>query len=192
MFKKLAILTATFCFTTAHAVESEYLVGAGTGFSSRSFSYFDGATKQQVFITPLELLSEYKPNRIHRYVLNWQIANYSAKATKDNIGANISGYYVEFAWLRRAPVARHFKPWFGVGLRSAYLNSTLRYTINSEGFLSQHLPDNSETTFSLILKANNEFEFSDNWIFDLAENYDIALGNGMNGFEFVGSIKYRF
>lgn len=191
--KKTAFLLMSLLGVTPAYADDMSIIGSSS-LASLNYKDADGETTLKDVMVPLTLGVEYQISKRHKLLGTIRQLDYDVDAsTSGDMGMNVDASQINISWLRKMPLSREFKPWVGVGLRSSFVETTLRHTVDSDGFLEEVFNDTEDTLISINLIANVDWRIGRNgWAIDTRFIYDLPMGDGLSGFELSAGIKYNF
>lgn len=190
--RKSMCLAALLLSANAVAKDYDYAVGVSTTVANYSYEDADGETKSESVRLPIALFGEMKLSRVNKLFVGLRSIDFDTDASRSgDIGATIEGTQVEVAWLHKVRLARHFKPWFGVGIRSNILEVSDKHAVDGDGFLIEEFADTEDSFLSAVLKVNADWEIGEGWFIDAGAAYDQPVGDGLSGYSVTTGIKYE-
>ena len=192
MKKAVVLVVCSLCCSSVFA--SDFSLVGSTSFASFTYDDSDGETDSETVTIPLMVGVEYHVSKKNKILGTWRQFDYDVDATTSNdLGANIEANQVNVAWLYKVPLSRQFKPWFGVGIRSSFVEATSKHLVDDEGFLIQVFEDTEDTLMSFNVIANADWRISrDGWYIDTRLVYDFPIGDGLQGYGVSAGLKYKF
>ena len=190
--KRMIFLSALLFSMNGMAKDFQYAVGVSTTVSNYSYQDTDGDTESTSVTVPLSIFGEMKVNRVNKLFVGIRAIDFDVDAsTSGDMGVDVEGMQIEAAWLHKVRIARHFKPWFGIGIRTSIIDAKKKHEIDSDGFLVKTFENSEETFLGVVLKANADWEIGDGWFIDAGAAYDQPIGDGVTGYNLSAGIKYE-
>lgn len=192
MKKAVSLLVCLFCISGAYA--GDFALIGSTSFAAFTYDDSDGKTDSESVTIPVSVGVEYHVSKRNKVLGTWRMFDYDVDATTNgDMGADIDANQLNIAWLHKVPLSRAFKPWFGVGLRSSFVEASAKHKVDDEGFLIEVYEDTEDTLMSLNLIANADWRISrDGWYIDTRFVYDFPIGDGLQGYGVSAGLKYKF
>ena len=192
--KKTAVsllVTSVLVSTPAAARGLDYAIGANGGYDSFQYEDDDGKTDSESRATPIRLFGELEVDKVNRVVVGWRAIDFDIDATvSGDMGATFEGHQIDASWLRNIRLAREFKPWLGLGMRTTALDVKGKHTVDKDGYLANRYEATSETQVALMLQGLYEWQISKSgWFINSSVTYDVPFGDGFEGFGLGLGIK---
>jgi len=190
--KNLFILSILLLPSLGIARNAHYNVGISTGLYAYNYQDDKGETELESTTVPFTLFAEMETSRVNKVYIGLREFDLEVDATNSgNLGTNIESIQFEATWLRKFKMTRNFKPWFGVGIRSSLVETSLRHTVDRDGFLLETFNNTDNTFLALVLKTTADWEIGEGWYINADASVDQPIGDGLQGFGFSLGIKYE-
>ena len=195
----LTMVVLLCCFTATNvgaaaigASENTARIGYGFGFGSVSVSDPQGNVENDTAPQLLQLIYTDRWFQEYRYWGEIFVDDSEHKAGIDQIGQEVDRFGVRAIVHRQLHISDNYNLWAGGGLQIAQEKSTLRHTVDSDGFLLQSFGDRKHTSLALAFDVINEWHINSRWDVGGRLRYSLALGDGIDDLAASVVFLYRF
>lgn len=145
----------------ALSAEDEFRFGAQTSLNSYRVDDPAGTTAGGNGLS-LSGIALVDIGRNDRLMLNINKDAYKLAASTTDIGQDVSSFGGGLSYQSMLRVTRTFKPWLGAGVGYSSITYKNRYKLTPGGF-SVPMANRDATDIALLLNANSEWQFNNNW-----------------------------
>lgn len=137
--------------------------GINVYYSTLSIDDQNGPTEKVSQFSPLNFYYSDKLSLDTRYWTEMYYDYATLPAGGNNIGQRVSIYGFGGAWQKRFRFTNEIKPWVGLGLSYARVDTNARHTMDEDGFLKQRFSDQQVNNIDLYFVASNHWKLNQQW-----------------------------
>ena len=137
--------------------------GVNVYYSTFSLDDQNGPTEKVSQFSPLNFFYADKLSFDSRYWTEMSYDSVVLAAGGNDVGQQVSVYGFNGAWQKRFRVSTEIKPWVGLGLSYAMVDTKKRHTIDDDGFLNQRYDDQRVNNVDLYFVASNHWKLNQQW-----------------------------
>lgn len=166
----------------------------GITFGSAYFSVDDpaGDSRGDWAVHPFNLVYSKRFNPRWRYWTELFYQQGSLDADASNMGLTIKQAGARLSLQRSIDLGPVWTPWFGAGVQFSRDRLVHRYTVDSQGFLLQHLPDRNSSEMAVVLNASSEWRLEWDWDIGIKIEQALPVDDGVKTFTAALMFLYRF
>ncbi len=162
----------------AFSAEESFRYGVQTSLNSYSVDDPAGATANGSGLS-LSGIALVDAGRDSRVMLNINKDSFNLPASTTNMGQDVSSFGGGASYQRMLRLSRTWKPWIGVGLGYTSVTYKDRFTYTAGGNKILYA-DREATDTALLLNANNEWQFNQDWDIGLQVQYAKSISDKSN------------